>query len=315
MRTFCLLLLLVCAPALAMTASEAESLLLAKDPRAAEAIASLLKAQPRSPEAWILQTQLLLQQGQDSKAVDAARKAVDFGPRDARAFHWLGNAYGNRIGQVGVLSQAMIAPKLRDAFERAVALDPDLHQARSNLVEYYLQAPAIAGGSVDKARAHAAELDRRDPPRGHYARGLLAMHDGDATGAAKAFAAAHGARPENKGYRMAAGLAYQQTGQWDEAFDLFMAWTREDPSATGAWYQLGRTSAMSGQRLAEGANALRRFLALPAAAGEPPKHHAWYRLGQVQARAGDKDAARISFEQALKGEPGNSDFRAALASL
>jgi tetratricopeptide (TPR) repeat protein len=308
-------LLLVAAGARAATVQQAETLLVAKDPGAAAAIASLLKAEPRNADAWILQARLLLQKGDDAKAVDAARKAVDFGPDNARAYYWLGNAYGTRIGRVGMLSQAMMAPKLRDAFERAVELDPDLHDARSSLVEYYLQAPAIAGGSVDKARAQAAELARRDPPRGHYARGRLATHDGDAAAATQAFVAAYQARPENKTYRMAAGLAYQQDKQWAKAFELFSAWTEEDPSATAAWYQTGRTAAMSGQYLPEGEHALRRFLALPAAAGQPPKQHAWYRLGQVQAQAGDKDAARTSFEQAIKAEPDNGDFKAALAAL
>lgn len=315
LKAFCLSLLLVAASVPAVTVEQARTLLVAKDPGAPAAIAALLKSEPRSADAWILQTRLLLQKGEDSKAVDAARKAADLGPENAQAFYWLGNAYGNRIGRVGMLSQAMIAPKLRDAFERAVALDPDLHDARNSLVEYYLQAPAIAGGSVEKARAHVAELARRDPPRGHYARGRLATHEGDAATATQSFVAAYMARPENRTYRMAAGLAYQQDKQWGAAFALFSAWTDEDPSATGAWYQMGRTAAMSGQYLTEGAHALRRFLALPAAVGEPPKQHAWYRLGQIQAVAGEKDAARTSFEQAIKADPENADFKAALAAL
>jgi tetratricopeptide (TPR) repeat protein len=315
LKATCLSLLLFAATLSAATVEQAEALLVARDPGAPAAIAGLLKAQPRSADAWVLQARLLLQQESDSKAVDAARKAVDLGPENARAWYWLGNAYGYRIGRVGMVSKAMIAPKLRDAFERALELDPDLHDARNSLVEYYLQAPAMAGGSVEKARAHAAELARRDPPRGHYARGRLAMHDGDSAAATRAFVAAYQGRPENKTYRMAAGIAYQQEQQWAEAFELFSAWTKEDPSATGAWYQLGRIAAQSGQYLPEGTQALRRFLALPAARGEPPRHHAWYRLGQIQVQAGDKDAARISFEQALKGEPGNADFKAALAAL
>lgn len=312
-----LFLLVLALPLIARadTVAQAADWLQAKDPRAATAITGLAKAQPRNPDVHVLRARLLLQQGKASEAVDAAERAVSLGPDHAQAHYWLGNAYGQRLGQVGMLRQAVLAPKLRDAFLRALELDPEIHEARLNLMEYYLQAPAIAGGSVDKARAQAAELARRDPPRGHYARGRLAMHDGDAAAATKAFVAAYQARPENKAYRMAAGVAHQQAGQWSEAFAIFSAWTKEDPSATSAWYQVGRTAALSGQYLAEGAHALRRFLALPAAAGEAPKHHAWYRLGQIQVQAGDKDAARVSFEHAIKGDPDNADFKAALAAL
>jgi TolA-binding protein len=47
----------------------------------------------------------------------------------------------------------------------------------------------------------------------------------------------------------------------------------------------------------------------------PPAANAQYRLGQVQAQAGDKDAARASFQAALKGDPGNADIKAALSAL
>jgi tetratricopeptide (TPR) repeat protein len=316
LRSLLLCLLLTTAlPAAAATVAEADAWLKARDARAAPAIAAMLKASPGSAEAHILQARLLLQQGKGDDAVDAASEAVDLAPDSAQAHYWLGNAYGYQITRVGTLSQGFMAPKLRDAFERAIALDPSLHDARSSLMEYYLQAPAIVGGSEEKARAQAAELARRDPPRGHYARARLAMHDKQPEVAAKAYLAAWEARPESVTYRMAAGLVLQETKQWDRAFDLYLAWTAEDPKAVAAWYQLGRTAALSGQKLDVGSAALRTYLTLPQAPGQPEAHHAWYRLGQVQALAGDKAAARTSFGKALKGEPGNADFKAALAAL
>ena len=311
----CLMLFAICSDASAATAAEADAWLKSRDARAAPAIEAMVKAAPASAEARILLARLRLQQGEAEDAIDAAREAVELAPGAAQAHYWLGNAYGTRIGQVGMMSKAMMAPKLRDAFETAVKLDPGLHDARTSLVEYYLQAPAIAGGSVDKARAQADELARRDPPRGHYARARLAMHDGKPDDAAQAYIAAWQARPESTTYRSAAGLALQETGQWDRAFQLYADWTAEDPKAAGAWYQIGRSAALSGQRLDAGAAALKTYLALPHAANQPEPHHAWYRLGQVQARAGDKAAARASFANALKGDPGNADFKAALAAL
>lgn len=309
------LLLITGVPAAAATVAEADALLKARDARAAPAIAALLKANPKSADAQILQVRLLLQQGKGDDAVDAASEAVDLAPANAQAHYWLGNAYGYQITRVGTLSQGFMAPKLRDAFERAIALDPELHDARTSLMEFYLQAPAIVGGSVDKARAQAAELAKRDPPRGHYARARLAMHDKQPDVAAKAYVAAWEARPESVTYRMAAGLVLQETKQWDRAFGLYESWTAEDSKAAAAWYQLGRTAALSGQRLAVGADALRRYIALPLQPGQPEMHHAWYRLGQVQAQSGDKAGARTSFGHALKGDPGNADFKAALAAL
>lgn len=315
-----LCILLLSAPAgaaapAAATASEARALFDAKDPRAAPAIESLARSRPDDAEAQVLLVRLRLRQGRAEDAVDVAEDAVDLAPDDAQAHYWLGNAYGTRIGQVGMLSKATMAPRLRNAFERAVKLDPQLHDARNSLVEFYLQAPAIAGGNVEKARAQAAELARRDPPRGHYARGRIAQHAGDSAAAAEAFVAAHRARPGDVGMRMAAAVALQEAKRWDAAFALLEEWAREDPGASGAWYQIGRTAALSGQRSGPGAAALEKFLALPPQAGQPDKHHAWFRLGQVRVHAGDTAGARVAFQQVLKADPHHDEARAALGRL
>ena len=302
-------------PAHAATPAEARAWLEAKDKRAAPAIESLAEAQPRNAEAQVLLVRLRLQQGRAEDAVELAEEIVEFAPKDATAFYWLGNAYGSRIGQVGMISQAMMAPKVRGAFETAVALDPQQHEARVALVEFYLQAPAIAGGSVEAARAQSAELARRDPPRGHYTRGRIASHEKKPAEAAAAFAAASAAKPEHKGYRMAAGLAYQEAAQWDRAFNWFEMWVVEDPAASGAWYQIGRTAALSGQRLELGATALEKYLGLPQAPDQPEAKHALYRLGQVQAKAGNASAARASWQQALKLDPKFAEAKAELAKL
>ena len=309
------ILLVASLPAHATTPAEARALLEAKDSRAAAAIEGLAKVQPRNAEAQVLLVRLRLQQGRAEDALDLAEEIVDFAPNDASAHNWLGNAYGSRIGQVGMMSQAMMAPKLRDAFLRAVELDPNLHEARVSLVEFYVQAPAIAGGSVDAARTQAAELARRDPPRGHYARGRIATVEKKPAEAAAAFAAALAARPEHAGYRMNAGLAYQEAQQWEQAISLYEHWVAQDATASGAWYQLGRIAALTGKQPERGIVALKTYLGLPRAPGQPEAKHAWYRLGQVQARTGDTAAARASWQQALKLDPKFADAKAELAKL
>lgn len=309
------ILILASWPAQAATPAEARAWLEAKDERAAPAIESLAKTRPRDAEVQVLLVRLRLQQGRAEDALDLAEEIVDFAPDDAHAHNWLGNAYGSRIGQVGMLSQAVMAPKLRDAFLRAIELDPDQHEARVSLVEFYLQAPAIAGGSVDAARAQAAELARRDPPRGHYARGRIAAFDKKPAEAAAAYAAAHAARPTHAGYRMSAGIAHQEAGQWEQAHALFEAWVAEDAAAASAWYQLGRIAALSGKYPERGIAALKKYLTLPRAPGQPEAKHAWYRLGQVQARSGDPAAARASWQQALRLDPKFAEAKAELAKL
>src|SRR5262249_59560818 len=48
--------------------------------------------------------------------------------------------------------------KTRSEFEKAVELDAANVPARSDLAEYYLEAPGFLGGGKDKARAQAEQL-------------------------------------------------------------------------------------------------------------------------------------------------------------
>ena len=318
----CLSLLFAAAPP-AIAAAEppaasvaaASALLEARDPAAGAAVAALRRAHPDDPSVGVLRVRGLLQQGEREDALDLAEDLADQAPQLAQVQLWLGNAYGQRIGEVGMLTQARYAPKLRTAFERALALDPTLHGARVALVQYHLQAPAIIGGDPAVAKAQQRELARRDPPRGHWARALIAASEGDVDTATEAYLAAWKARPEEKTYRFAAGLALHEAQRWDEAHALFAAWVAEDPANGPAQYQLGRTAALSGRFAEDGIEALKRFLAMPSVEGQPQPQHAWWRLGQIHARAGDALAARAAFEKALALDPELEEAAAELAKL
>jgi len=312
---FCFLFALAGGNAHAVTVREASDLLEQKDARAATAIADLFKAEPKNADAKVLWVRVLLQHGEAKKAIAIAKDAVELAPDNARTHYWLGNAYGHRIGQVGMISKLAIAPKLRGAFERAVALDPDLVDARNSLVDFYLQAPSAMGGGIDKARSQVAQIAARDPAMGHAANARVLIADDKLDEALAELEAAHAAKPEEARYRLNLGLAYQQAKQWERAFAVFQHWVEEDQDATSAWYQLGRTSALSGLQVDVGIAALQRYLSLPIAPGTPEAQHAWYRLGQVLALAGRKDEARGAFRKALAIDSHHADAKAALAKL
>jgi hypothetical protein len=55
-----------------------------------------------------------------------------------------------------------MAGDIREAFQKAVELDPSNMDAQFGLMGYYLAAPAIAGGGIDKARDQARAIARVD---------------------------------------------------------------------------------------------------------------------------------------------------------
>nr|MDQ3039624.1 tetratricopeptide repeat protein [Pseudomonadota bacterium] len=242
-------------------------------------------------------------------------KATALGPKNAQAFYWLGNAYGNRIGEVGMLSKLSIAPKLRDAFEQAVKLDPALIAARGSLMEFYLVAPGAIGGGIDKARAQATAIARYDRARGYMALGRIAMHEEKPVEALKAYELAQASKPDDEQLKLSLVMAYQKAKRWKEAYAMASKWTVDQPKKATPWYQIGRIAAESGQYLTEGEAALRTFLKLAREPSDPEPKHARYRLGQVMAKAGRKDEARTELQAAIKIDPKFKEAKAALAAL
>ncbi len=302
-------------PASATALPEVQAMVESKAPGALAAAEALTRATPNDANAWVLLVRARLQARQAEKAIAAGEKATALGAKNAQAFYWLGNAYGNRIGEVGMLSKMSLAPKLRDAFEHAVKLDPALIDARSSLIEFYLLAPGAIGGGVDKARAQANAIARYDRTRGLMAQGRIAMHEKKPGEALKAYEQAHALKPGDPQLRLALVMGYQQAKRWKDAYAMASKWSVDEPKAARAWYQIGRIAAESGQYLPEGEAALRTFLKLGRETGDPEPKHARHRLAQVLAKAGRKDEARTELQAALKIDPKFKEAKEALAAL
>lgn len=302
--------------AFAITTADVKLLLESRDKKALVSAEALAKAEPKNAEAWILLTRARLQGSQAEAAVESAEKAVKFAPNNSQSHFWLGNAYGSRIGQVGMFSQMSMAPKIRDAFEKAVALDPNNLDARDGVLQFYLQAPSVVGGKdKDKVNAQANEIAKRDVARGHLARAQVFMSEKNTVAALKSYEAAYAAKPSDKNIRMALGIGYQMAERWNDAFKHFRTWATQDEKAGSAWYQIGRTSALSGLQLDEGIAALQKYLGMPHAANDPQNKNAYHRLGQLYAKAGKKAEAKAALQAALKLDPKFADAKAELAKL
>lgn len=70
----------------------------------------------------------------------------------SEAYHWLGKSYGHMAERAALFRALDYARKTRAALEKAVELDNRNRAAVKNLLEFYQQAPAIVGGSQERAR-------------------------------------------------------------------------------------------------------------------------------------------------------------------
>jgi tetratricopeptide (TPR) repeat protein len=253
-------------------------------------------------------------------AVGLFERAIKADGRNPDYHLWLGRALGLQARDAGRFRQAMLASRAKGEFERAIALDPRSVGAREGLVQFYSIAPGIAGGSMRRAREHAAEIARVSPMRGRIATGMIHEREKDFATAEREYLAASSIAPDTAAPLMALGALYQRVEQWDKAFAAYeraLALSGIDvPEALSAQYQFGRTGALSGQRLEDSERSLTRWMErAPAGTSGRRVARTRARLGTIYAHQGRNDLARTEFEAALKLNPKDADARAGIAKL
>jgi len=148
------------------------------------------------------------------EAIEHLQRATYLDPSFAVAHGALGKAYTNRVNKGhGELGDSDAA---KESFDKALALDPDLLEARRHMVLIYLSL-----GEKRRARETAAKLAREAPndPGVHFARGVVARLDGEWEKSLRCFERMARLNPADRvvaSYNRARIFTYQ--GEYDQAF-------------------------------------------------------------------------------------------------
>jgi tetratricopeptide (TPR) repeat protein len=231
------------------------------------------------------------------RGITACEKALSLDPQNSRYHLWLGRIYGEKASHAGVLSAAGLAKKVRQSFERAVELDPKNWEARSDLAEFYIEAPAMVGGGKDKARAQAAALTPVNPAIAYWILARIDQKEKDAASAERDYRVAievgHGTA--QAWLHLAQFLA--RTNRLDEMVEALRTMDsspldRPDALMDGASLLLrtGRDNPLA-------VRLLRRYLSAPAEEGPAFKAHDL--LGHLLEKQGDRPAAAEEYRAAL----------------
>lgn len=222
--------------------------------------------EPANAEAWSSLGQVYLARSEQDKAVAAAEKATVLDATKSDYFLQLGNAYGLAATKAGLFAKVGFAKKCKEAYDRAVELDPNSINARWSVMEYCRQAPGFLGGGMDGAYAQAAEIKKLDARRG----------------------------------RAAFASLYSADKKYAEAFALYDEVLQEKPDDDDALFQIGRLAARSGEQLDRGLTALHQLVSRE---GRPADARTHTLIGNILEKKGDKAGARIAYEAAIAIDP------------
>lgn len=108
-------------------------------------------------------------------AEDEFEEAIDLKENVAEYHFWLSQTYGAEIMTANVISKAFLAPKIKNEYIETLKYDRNHIPARIMLAQYYLRAPGIMGGGIDKAYNEAKILTSIDEKWGRLLYAQLYM--------------------------------------------------------------------------------------------------------------------------------------------
>lgn len=251
--------------------------------------------------------------GEPEKAAEYFERAVALKPNSADDHYQLANAYllaGMGAGMFGGMSMGR---KAKAELERAVQLDPNFIVARLTLLEFYVVAPAIAGGSESAAMEQATEIRKRDAIEGHraFARIHTAAKKPDL--ARKEYVDMLKEQPASARAHYLFGVYLMLTEKnYKSASDELESAMRLDPSYMPAYFQIGHLAALAANNFARGEETLKKYLAYRPKEEEPSAARAYYWLGDIYEKQGKKAEAKSSYAASMKINPNQKDVGAAM---
>jgi tetratricopeptide (TPR) repeat protein len=295
---FSLFLLLAARIALADTAQANALLLQGRVDEAAASLHEILAAQPDDALAHQLLCRTYYAQQITESAIHECEQAVANAPSSSDNQMWLARAYGYKAEHANPISALSLAIKVRTAFEKAVQLDSENVQAMSDLGQFYVAAPSLIGGGVDKAEALAARMQSHFPAQSHRLLALIAEKKNDEALAEIEFrnAVSAGKTPEAW---IDLGYFYERHHQPARMIDALQsavdADRRKGPPLVDAASIL--TEANTSPERAE--ELLRTYLASSAKTDEAPAFKVHVQLGGILAHRGDSAGAHREYAAAL----------------
>lgn len=257
-----------------------------------------VRSSPNDALSYNLLCRTYFQLGNWDQGIKACEKAVALAPDNSEYQLWMGRVYGEKADSASFLSAAGLAKKCRIAFEAAVRLDPKNIDARTDLAEFYIEAPGIIGGGRDKAEAQANALVPLHAGMAHWLKGRIAEKAKDLATAEKEYRAAIDATQGKAHAWFNLALYYRHQKRFDQMEEAVNHVATAPIDRPEVVMESAEVLLGSDRGLKTATQLLRRYLSSPTVE-QAPAFKAHYLLGTALEKQGDKEGAASEYRAAL----------------
>ena len=284
--------------ALAASPSPSELLLAGRVDDAVKVLTARVQANPNDAEANHLLSRAYYHLKNWDQSVKYGEKSVQLAPTRSDYYMWLGRAYGEKADDSNPFTAGRLVGKIRGNFQKAVELDPKNVAARTDLAEFYLEAPGFMGGGTDKAASEAQNIAQTDKARAHWVYARIAEKKKDNATAEREYLEAVKITPSADFYNNLASF-YKRMHRFPEmetavnkAASATLRKTSDDYDSASILYGSGRS-------LETATKLLRRYISSNAPNEEAPMFMAHLLLGKVLEKMGDRAGAANEYRASL----------------
>lgn len=215
------------------------------------------------------------------KSSEYLQKATEGAPGNSEYMDWLGRALGKRAETSNPILAPALASKARQAFERAVELNPKNSDALSDLFDYYLEAPGFLGGGFDKASRIADQIAVIDPSEGYFEKARLAQDRKEYQRAEEQLRQAVAVAPRSIGQLIELAKFLAKQGRTHESDAVLEEVRNSAPDSPRVWFAQADIYIKQKRNLNEAKNLLEKYLQAPITVDDPSKEEALRLLKQA----------------------------------
>lgn len=266
-----------------------------------------LETNPKDAVALMYLGLLALEDDNLDSAAEYLEQALEIDPNNAKIQYEYALATGLQAQDASIFSAPGYARKSMAAIKKAVELAPEMVEYRFRLMDFYLSAPGILGGSDGKAFAEANAISAIDAPQGVIALASYYQQKGDEEKRASIYEDSVDQYPASAALTINRAIYYFVQESYEQAReDLKKVETipLEEGDITSkphALYLIGRTSLQSNTHLEEGIASLSTYLdSAPRNRNLPEKANVKFFLGELYLKTGDEQRATGLYQEVLE---------------